>query len=190
MQRSWRADGDKLTFIACLPLPPDIVKEGAVGNWEGDAEDRMVGDVNLFLGPAGEDDEQGAEVRERPVVSAEVVLMIASPMHRRRGLGRATLLAFLQYVKVHEREIVGEFAVSEAVKGEVKERLDKGELRLGVKIGKENMRSRKLFESVGFVQVGEVNYFGEVELRLCGGVKEVDGWEELRYGGGDGSEDA
>ena len=47
MQRSWRDDRDKLTFIICLPLPnaqtsstPESVQPGEV-----DSEDRMIGDA-------------------------------------------------------------------------------------------------------------------------------------------------
>jgi hypothetical protein len=59
---------------------------------------------------------------------------------------------------------------------------------LGVKIGRENVRSRRLFESVGFEQVGGENYFGEVELRLVRGVEGVEGWREVRYVRGGGEE--
>lgn len=54
MQRSWRNDHDKLTFIACLPIS-DGVRE--VGGGEHDNPERMIGDVNLFLSKADEDEE-------------------------------------------------------------------------------------------------------------------------------------
>jgi hypothetical protein len=59
MQRSWRKDHDKLTFVACLPLPPDaekqIISDRVLIASEHDSPDRMVGDVNLFLSRDGED---------------------------------------------------------------------------------------------------------------------------------------
>jgi hypothetical protein len=54
MQQSWRRDHDKLTFIACLPLPGD---EKEVVGEEHDRPEKMVGDVNLFLSGADEDEE-------------------------------------------------------------------------------------------------------------------------------------
>jgi len=54
MQQSWRADSDKLTFIACLPQP-EFQHEVAAG--KDDAPDRMIGDVNLFFSAADEDPE-------------------------------------------------------------------------------------------------------------------------------------
>lgn len=41
-------------------------------------------------------------------------------------------------------------------------------LQLRVKIGSKNRNSIDLFQTVGFVRVGEENYFGEVELALDG----------------------
>lgn len=54
MQQSWRNDHDKLTFIACLPLSEEV-KEVVAG--EHDAPQKMIGDVNLFLSRADEDEE-------------------------------------------------------------------------------------------------------------------------------------
>ena len=54
MQQSWRNDHDKLTFIACLPISGDGRE---VLSKEPDAQDRMIGDVNLFLSRADEDEE-------------------------------------------------------------------------------------------------------------------------------------
>ena len=71
MQESWRKDHDKLTFIACLPLPSDElekVSETPNDSTNGEREtlvsgqfdgpQRMVGDVNLFLS-RDEEDESG-----------------------------------------------------------------------------------------------------------------------------------
>lgn len=54
MQQSWRNDHDKLTFIACLPISGSA-EEVVAG--EHDKTERMIGDVNLFLSPADEDEE-------------------------------------------------------------------------------------------------------------------------------------
>jgi len=60
MQRSWRKDHDKLTFIACLPLSDVTTTEKGdiIRSEEFDEPDRMAGDVNLFLS-RDEDDEDG-----------------------------------------------------------------------------------------------------------------------------------
>ena len=68
-----------------------------------------------------------------------------------------------------------------------------------VKVGEGNVRSLGLFRSLGFRRVeGEeeegrgVSWFGEVEMRLEGGLEGVkgggmEGYRELEYvGGGDG----
>merc|ERR1711939_427997 len=63
MQRSWRTDADKLTFIACLPLslPPTSSSStskspapapGPLTPGQFDTSTRIIGDVNLFLTPS------------------------------------------------------------------------------------------------------------------------------------------
>jgi L-amino acid N-acyltransferase YncA len=58
-------------------------------------------------------------------------------------------------------------------------------LRLRVKIGQGNLKSLALFESLGFRKTtGEVNYFGEWELRLLNPFHEDwirEGYSELEY---------
>ncbi|KAF2858381.1 acyl-CoA N-acyltransferase [Piedraia hortae CBS 480.64] len=81
MQRSWREDGDKLTFIICL------------------LDVKMIGDVNMFLF-AGE--------KESPV--AEVEVMIAEKEYRGRGYAKAAVSLFLSYVMANWDGIVGEFS--------------------------------------------------------------------------------
>ncbi|CZR57951.1 related to METHIONYL-TRNA SYNTHETASE, mitochondrial [Phialocephala subalpina] len=144
MQASWRADHDKLTFIACMPSSLASVKAG-----ECDAPDRMIGDVNLFLSPADEDEEG---------CIGELELMIAPKDSRRQGYGRATILTFLHYIQLHLDGLLAEY--------KSKLGLDKMKLlQLKVKIGSKNDKSIKLFESLGFIKIGESpNYFGEFEL--------------------------
>ncbi|NWS19772.1 NAT9 acetyltransferase, partial [Pachyramphus minor] len=76
MQRSWREDADKCTFI---------VLDAA--RWPGQAEEEscMVGDVNLFLTNA-----------EDPTLG-EVEIMIAEPCYRGRGFGKEATLLMMAY---------------------------------------------------------------------------------------------
>ncbi|XP_030062201.1 alpha/beta-tubulin-N-acetyltransferase 9 isoform X1 [Microcaecilia unicolor] len=77
MQRSWREDADKCTFIVL-----DRKK------WEEQAcldEDCMVGDVNLFL-----------TTPEDPAL-AEIEVMIAEPSDRGKGFGKEAALMMMLY---------------------------------------------------------------------------------------------
>jgi hypothetical protein len=192
MQRSWRIDADKLTFIACLPIdaPASGPKVPGVAAQKSDAPDRMLGDINLFITPADEDPEG---------CIGELELMIAPTEARRRGNGRAALLAFLMYLQNHLDEILEEYGASiargsdETDAGGKKSGDKMRLLQLRVKIGSKNEKSINLFTSVGFLRVGEgENYFGEVELVFEGlfgegrveGLFEkwgITGYEELRY---------
>jgi len=150
MQRSWRDDPDKLTFMVCLPLAQfsAIVNAGA-----GDAPNCMLGDVNLFLTTSEEGD----------AVIGEIELMIAVKDQQGQGYGRASLLTFLRFLVEHEGGIMEEFE-RERIGAE-----GRGIEGLVVKIGEANQRSIGLFESVGFERVGEgANYFGEWELQMGG----------------------
>ncbi|KAI9775314.1 MAG: hypothetical protein M1839_001298 [Geoglossum umbratile] len=163
MQRSWRTDGDKLTFIIYLQNPAHSEEPG----------ENMIGDVNMFLtrdGGGGDGDG----------VVGELELMIAEKSMRGKGLGRAGLLAFLKFVVLHLEGILQEF--NSRPGGENKQ----GGLEyLRVKIGEGNVGSIALFESLGFRRVGEeANIFGEVELRIVGLVGKGGGIDGLleRYG--------
>ena len=75
MQRTWREDEDKLTFILL----------------DGD-KNAMLGDVNLFLHPRSSFE---------MTYTAEVEVMIAEPGARGKGLGGEAVLAMLCYARRH-----------------------------------------------------------------------------------------
>jgi RimJ/RimL family protein N-acetyltransferase len=171
MQESWRKDGDKLTFIACLPpLLEDVTTCIEIVGGKEDTEERMIGDVNLFLfenevNSGGiehiEFTEGDAEKNEFEVVG-ELEIMIAQAELQGHGYGTAVLTAFLWYITTNLSKIISEYALSLAVKS-----IGTTSLKyLRVKIDAENERSIKLFERVGFRKISEIpNYFGELELR-------------------------
>jgi GNAT superfamily N-acetyltransferase len=149
MQRSWRKDPDKLTFIAGVPtapLPDAEVLRGKEGY-------TMVGDVNLFI--TSEEDESASTA----AVVGELELMIAEKSQQGKGLGRAVLISFLQFVLEHEESVIEEY--HRGRQDHQKRKFD----HFRVKIGQENTRSLRLFAGLGFQQIGEANYFGEVEMR-------------------------
>lgn len=154
MQRKWREDGDKLTFIICAATE--------TGGW------RMVGDVNCFLFE-DEDDEEGAGV------VGELELMIAEPGYRRKGIGREALRVFMGYIHSHWGEIAAEFHSASSASTATARKLS----YLRVKINQENTGSIKLFEGLGFEKEGDgkANFFGEVELRR----KKSEGDEGERF---------
>lgn len=134
----------------------------------------MIGDVNLFLTPS-DDDEEEEEEREEDAnqeaktsteniartVIGEIEIMIASKQHRGCGLGKEVLNTFMWYILQSLDGIMSEYR-----EGNVVDAKDVCMKYLRVKIDKDNVRSIKLFESVGFKKVTEQpNYFGELELR-------------------------
>ncbi|KAF2168922.1 hypothetical protein M409DRAFT_65269 [Zasmidium cellare ATCC 36951] len=184
MQRSWRNDRDKLTFIVCLPLsnsPNDT--SDSVRPGEFDNEDRMIGDINLFLfDPDSEEMEQDVEAITPGVkgVVGEIELMIARKDFQQKGYGRAAVLTFIDYILTHWNLIAAEYA-----RDSVPPQLS----FLRVKVQKGNAGSIRLFESLGFIRtVEEANYFGEVELRWLpdlGSLRKGKGWDgsvEIKYG--------
>ncbi|KAF3039963.1 hypothetical protein E8E11_000995 [Didymella keratinophila] len=161
MQRSWRTDNDKLTFIVCTH-DGTAHQIQSITAGKQDAPQHMIGDVNLFLYDDQDDEEEGQiENSPKPVIG-ELEIMVASSSHRGRGLAQETLRAFMSYIQSQLPRIGSEFAGAKGMQLKY----------LRVKIDKDNARSLKLFERVGFVRTSaEPNYFGEVELRtpLIGG---------------------
>lgn len=186
MQRSWRQDADKLTFIACRPVATDSSTNLSP---ESDSASNMIGDINFFLRVDDGDDGDAP-----PEIIGEIELMIAEKVNQRRGFGKAALLAFMRYITERQGAILGEFVngLDETIKGKVRAR---GELRfecLSVKIGQTNEKSLKLFEGLRFVKVSEEpSFFGEFELRRADlGVEGVEldmrgagveGYREVAY---------
>lgn len=175
MQRSWREDADKLTFIVCthpgVQYYDDSTKEAqehSLNPGEQDAPERMIGDVNLFLYDDEEDEDEDqdkteqergseteGEVKVKNVIG-ELEIMIARRDQRGKGMAQETLRAFMSYIQSSLDDLLVEYAGTGSVLLKY----------LRVKIDKDNVRSLKLFERVGFVRTSaEPNYFGEVELR-------------------------
>lgn len=176
MQRSWREDRDKLTFIVCLPLDSLPSFSHIVRGGVDDSPERMIGDINLFLLPAEDDDDDGdgdddtlqSKAGSESSVIGEIELMIALSNLRRRGYGRAALLSFLGYINSHWILIYQEYT-SKTAESQPEAPLANRWPTLAylrVKINESNVGSIHLFESVGFKRTAEkANYFGEVELR-------------------------
>lgn len=138
----------------------------------------MLGDVNLFLSSALEDEDSDQEqdqetatadhqqpakskAKPSPLVG-ELEIMIARPSARGKGLAHAALLAFLWYISTSLQAILAEYDTS----SQEEKRTSSVLQYLRVKIDKDNVKSIRLFEKVGFARHGGVNYFGEVEMRM------------------------
>ncbi|KAK4560933.1 hypothetical protein LTR86_004888 [Recurvomyces mirabilis] len=166
MQRSWREDKDKLTFIICLPRANDASAERVLPKVD-DARERMIGDINLFLFEPDDEDEDDNEVRDidtpaaTKAVIGEIELMIARKDLHRQGFGRAALDTFMNYIIARWPAVYQEFT------GHADGGRRPSLAYLRAKIQQTNVGSVALFESVGFKRVGsgEPNYFGELELR-------------------------
>jgi RimJ/RimL family protein N-acetyltransferase len=180
MQRSWRTDNDKLTFIVCQPREATHESQ-AVQAGDDDRPERMIGDINLFLFEPEDDDDGAVQVpqgtKASNAVVGEIELMIARKDLQRQGYGRAALLSFTSYVLDSWTRIAAEYG---GTQGESHRPL----AYLRVKINQSNARSIALFQSIGFVKTAAgANYFGEVELRWQPNRSELEtckGWEETK----------
>jgi RimJ/RimL family protein N-acetyltransferase len=182
MQRSWRTDNDKLTFIVCQSRESQVTSQTVRGG-EDDRPERMIGDINLFLfEPEDDDDDDGEQAanstKQSNALVGEIELMIARKDLHRQGYGRAALLSFTAYVLDTWTQIATEYSISS--EGQTPRPLQ----YLRVKINQSNARSIALFQSIGFVQTAAgANYFGEVELRWQPSRSELEtrkGWEETQ----------
>lgn len=187
-QASWRAAGDKLTYIVCRPLEASDACDGcdeerhsghpeagaAVRAGKVDGPERMVGDVNFFLHLWNGDsvDGDGSDTAQARHYVGEVDIMIAAEAYRGQGMGRATVLTFLYYILHHLDGILRECdghlpgQQRQQQKGQTNE---EGGIQLRLlmaKINEENSKSIALFKSLGFKQDGDADYFGEVKLIL------------------------
>ncbi|XP_039496024.1 N-acetyltransferase 9-like protein [Drosophila santomea] len=92
MQRSWREDDDKLTFI---------VLDAETYARDQDEITAMVGDTNLFLHQDPDSQQQ----------TAEAEIMIAEPDARGKGFGREAMLLMLKYAQAQSQLKLDKFEV-------------------------------------------------------------------------------
>ncbi|KAI1391470.1 GNAT domain-containing protein [Hypoxylon trugodes] len=190
-QASWRESPDKLTFILCEPLLPQDPAPIVVAGVD-DAPTKMIGDINLFLTPwdDDEDEQQGQEPEkgEKTYYTAEVDIMIADSSHRGKGIGRAAVSTFLVFVRRHLDAILAEYANADNTATTTTPTSTPALREVVAKINASNTGSIALFKSLGFVKKGDVNYFGEIRMVLAdfefaskgnGGKKT---WEAAREG--------
>ncbi|KAH7401770.1 GNAT domain-containing protein [Phaeosphaeria sp. MPI-PUGE-AT-0046c] len=166
MQQSWRLDHDKLTFIICSAPPPSTnASPTTLIPQEHDTPSTMLGDVNLFLYedpdlPSSTTTPSTDPTDSVPIIG-ELEIMLPLPSSRRQGLATSALKAFVAYITspTNLPRIMEEYRLG------CDERSERFLRYLRVKIDKENEASLGLFGKLGFARVGEVNYFGEVEMR-------------------------
>lgn len=180
MQQSWRLDHDKLTFIICSApsssssstSPSSASTLPSITPQEHDTPTTMLGDVNLFLyedpdppttttSPSTNINTNNENEGSVPIIG-ELEIMFPLPSSRRQGLATSTLKAFIAYITspTNLPRILEEYRAGSD------ERSERYLRYLRVKIDQGNGASLGLFGKLGFEQVGEVNYFGEVELRV------------------------
>lgn len=146
MQKKWREDPDKLTFIILA-----VERKGDPSDYP------MVGDVNLFLKghPSDEDFE------------AEVEIMIAESDYRRQGLAVEALRLMLTYATGLPSAFMCP-PLSQSVPPPPKP-LPIPPQSLVARVAQDNRPSISLFEKLQFSVVRVVHVFGEVEMRFGGG---------------------
>ncbi|KAH7884607.1 GNAT domain-containing protein [Phlebopus sp. FC_14] len=143
MQKRWREDPDKLTFII-------LASEG-----EGDVPALpMAGDVNLFL--KGSPDDEDFE--------AEAEIMIAEQAYRRKGFALEALRLMFAYATSSSADFACPPLPSSILPPP--NPLPISPERLVVRISEENQPSISLFQQLGFVVVRVVQVFHEVEMRF------------------------
>ncbi|KAF5341548.1 hypothetical protein D9758_012574 [Tetrapyrgos nigripes] len=191
MQRKWRDDEDKLTFIILArepnegPSPPFNDDEASTDASDPCLESLpMVGDVNLFFSgtlnpekaisePSNDitnPDGRDADGDDEDAFSAEAEIMIAEPAYRRRGFAFEALQLMLQYASGCPP---GVFSLQPCTETSfTSERSSFPSLpnaippdSLLTRISENNMASISLFENLGFQVMKHVKVFEEVEMR-------------------------
>jgi len=140
----------------------------------------MVGDINLFLTPCEDDNDDDAETEgtrrenkeaDNEDCDGEIDIMIAVPEHRGKGIGEAAVRAFLHFLARKHDGIMSEYAHAHIVDqraGEGEGRRRGARLkRLVAKINAGNKGSIRLFENIGFQREGEPNFFNEICMVLA-----------------------
>ncbi|KAL7525626.1 hypothetical protein ACHAXR_002323 [Thalassiosira sp. AJA248-18] len=182
MQREWRDDEKKCTFIMLardlvvggnnsdIPPPPSEteITTDTKKTYPQLVEltlDAMIGDVNLFLSEEEAEDSEEEQCKQTEqtapsLTQAELDLMIAAASHRHKNLGTELALMMMHYGAKYLQI-----------------------RRFFVKIKEDNHSSIKLFkEKVGFVQCAYVKCFGEYELECkCDTTEEMMSWVERRW---------
>ncbi|KAK0186745.1 GNAT domain-containing protein [Armillaria mellea] len=157
MQRKWREDDDKLTFIILARHARDSLLDDEKNPIPSDPRILslpMAGDVNMFLNGAPEDDDE---------FTAEVEIMIAEPDYRRGGLALEALQLMLQYATANRFLIEG---ISVPIVFPKPSPLPILPSSLVARIGDTNLPSIRLFEKLGFVITKRIEVFSEVEMKL------------------------
>jgi RimJ/RimL family protein N-acetyltransferase len=168
MQRAWRDDADKLTFIVLdRRVQPDTPGTGSHGG-------AMAGDVNLFFIQDDEDEDEEGEgqegegeeerQRQRRGRIAEIEVMIAEPGSRRGGLATEALRLLMAYAT--RRLGVGKFVAKIGAANAPSLALfgGGGEEKGGEEEGGDDDERRS--RGLGFVEVRRVAAFDEVHLAL------------------------
>lgn len=190
MQREWRDDEKKCTFIilardlmdtastnehnsdnSIIPPPPNKATPDEKKSYPQLVDqtlDAMIGDINLFLTEEeleeSEDDDEQSKPIERSATNhlsqAELDIMIAAPTHRHKNLGAELALTMMHYA---------------ATRLQIR--------RFFVKIKETNHSSLRLFkEKLGFLECAYVKCFGEYELECkCDTSSEMVDWVNRRW---------
>ncbi|KZP31910.1 hypothetical protein FIBSPDRAFT_812908 [Athelia psychrophila] len=162
MQKKWRIDDDKLTFI--ILARPEHRSEDLPGRDDSNLDNLpMVGDVNMFLkgipphlrkapskNASFDTDEQ-----EEDDFEAELEIMIADPESRRKGLAYEALQLLISYA-TDPRDVTNTSCPAQ---------LPIPRSSLVVRVSQSNTPSIKLFERLGMRIVKWVEAFQEVEMR-------------------------